>query len=198
MLPRNSLLCFAAFIFLYPFESSGFIYEDYYWKDYEGKIPDEAFVGGKDANGKPIYIGQAYYYSKLLPAKIYENDNNAYLAWGSEIKVSEHIKILCTPHPEQLQWVLTRKDKIHMLVNHKFVKGGTEPYYDLYIGRAFYKLQTLVGSIKVAGRPSLNLGLHITSDGQQKIVDDFEILTYTPKQNSTEIRHCNKRIVVIR
>ncbi|KAB0794040.1 hypothetical protein PPYR_13660 [Photinus pyralis] len=187
----------ALILILQVYDSTSFIYEEYYWQDYEGKIPDEALVGGKDATGMPIYIGQAYYFSKLLPAKIYKGDNNAYVAWGSEIKVSEHIKILCTPHPERFKWVQTKKNEIHKLINHKLVKGGWEPSYDLYIGRAFHKSQTLVGSVKVAGRPSLNLGLHISSNGAQVVVNDFEILTYVPEKNLTETRHCNQKIIIV-
>jgi hypothetical protein len=33
---------------------------DYYWRDYYGKIPDDAVEGGKDIRGNPTYIGQAF------------------------------------------------------------------------------------------------------------------------------------------
>jgi hypothetical protein len=33
---------------------------DYYWREYTGEIPKDAIVGGRDANGRSIYIGQAY------------------------------------------------------------------------------------------------------------------------------------------
>ncbi|RZC33548.1 DUF3421 domain containing protein [Asbolus verrucosus] len=31
---------------------------DYYWRDYEGEIPEDAISAGRDANDKDVYIGQ--------------------------------------------------------------------------------------------------------------------------------------------
>ncbi|KAF5302556.1 hypothetical protein FQR65_LT00928 [Abscondita terminalis] len=157
-------------------KTNGFLYEEYYWQDFEGEIPTDAFPGGKDVNGKPIYVGQVFFASKLLPAKIYEHDKKAYFAWGYELSQQQMLKY-CAPK--------IRKDS-----------SGWEPSYDLYIGRAFYKQETLVGRIRVFGTPASNLGLYISADGKEVILDSFEVLTYVPDINSTEIRHC-ERVVIL-
>ncbi|XP_030750293.1 uncharacterized protein LOC115878071 isoform X2 [Sitophilus oryzae] len=31
---------------------------EYYWRDYSGTVPHDAYIAGKDTNGQNIYIGQ--------------------------------------------------------------------------------------------------------------------------------------------
>ncbi|KAK4874548.1 hypothetical protein RN001_013908 [Aquatica leii] len=187
------LLCFEYQIC----QCSGFLYEEYYWQDFEGEVPFNALAGGKDATGKPIYIGQVLIGGKLLPAKIYVNDNKAYYTWGYEMSTTVDVKILCTEHPERFTWIPTKKDEIHKLINQRLVKGGWEPSYDLYIGRAFYNLQTLVGRIRVFGNPVSNLGLYISADGKEVILDSFEILAHAAEVNGSDIRYCGRRFVIL-
>ncbi|KAF5299416.1 hypothetical protein FQA39_LY11562 [Lamprigera yunnana] len=193
--PKNCIFGILFFFSLCLLEGGCFLYEEYYWQDFQGVIPKNALAGGKDINGKPIYIGQVLYASKLLPAKIYGNDNKAYYTWGVEYSTTKDIKILCAPHPERFKWVPTKKNEIHKLINHRPVRGGWEPGYDLYIGRAFYKSETLVGRVRVAGVPTSNLGLYISADKKEVIVNDFEILTYDPENTDKEVRFCNNKVI---
>lgn len=56
-------------------------------------MPDDAFEGGLDRNGKPIYIGQVYA-NFLIPAQIYSTGNKAYYEYaGMEYGVTENIKV---------------------------------------------------------------------------------------------------------
>lgn len=65
----------------------------YYWRDFAGDIPKDAYPGGKDIKGNPIYIGQIYD-RFLIPAKIYEGEKNAYYEYGgSEHKATINIKV---------------------------------------------------------------------------------------------------------
>ncbi|KAF5299434.1 hypothetical protein FQA39_LY11580 [Lamprigera yunnana] len=187
-----------AFFFCVFQTSIALVTEGYYWKDFKGEVPDDAIKGGKSANGEPIYIGQVLHYDKLLPAKILTNDNKAYFAWNAEQSTTENIKILCSPYPERFQWIPTHKNEIHLLTNEHVINGGAEPNQYLYIGRALYKSETLVGKVRTADKASQNLGLYITSQKKEAVLDTFEILVYSPEANSTEIRHCNKKVVVVR
>lgn len=33
---------------------------DYYWRDYNGKVPSDAVPAGEDVNGEPTFVGQIY------------------------------------------------------------------------------------------------------------------------------------------
>ncbi|KAF5299431.1 hypothetical protein FQA39_LY11577 [Lamprigera yunnana] len=153
----------------------------YYWRDYSGIIPMDAFPAGQNENGENIYIGQVLYFDKLLPAKIYRGDRKAYYTWGIEYSTAENVKVLCSHHPEGLKWVAAKKDGLHQLINTFLVKGGSEPVYDVYIGRAFHKMQTLPGRIRAGNLAHLNIGLYVSVPGKEVILPSFEVLTYDPK-----------------
>ena len=170
----------------------------YYWREYTGVIPDDAVEGGQAANGLPIYIGQVLYADKLIPAKIYSNDAKAYFAWNVEQSATLNVKILCSKYPERFNWVATRKNEIHLLTDQHVVSGGYEPGYIMYIGRAQYSGQTLVGKVRAPEKSTTNLGLFITNEGKQINLETFEILIYTPNLKEIEMKYCNKRVVVIK
>ncbi|KAF5302553.1 hypothetical protein FQR65_LT00925 [Abscondita terminalis] len=170
----------------------------YYWRLFDGEIPHDAVVAGSDVNGLPIYIGQALYGDKLLPAKIYYNDIKAYFAFGIEQSATNNVKILCSPYPEKLQWVKTKKNEVHMLINKHLISGGHEPSYTIYIGRAFYKSETLPGRIRTGERANQNMGLYVSVDGKEIIFDSFEILTYDPSLEVVENDSCHKPALLLR
>lgn len=65
----------------------------YYWRDYYGEVPPDAFEAGLDGEGKPTYVGTTYFLDKnhLLPTIIIKNNPLAYLyvgkdKWGVEGK----------------------------------------------------------------------------------------------------------------
>ncbi|KAF5302552.1 hypothetical protein FQR65_LT00924 [Abscondita terminalis] len=179
-------------------ETLSLVTEDYHWKEYRGEVPKDAVPGGTSLNGQPIYIGQVLYADKLLPAKIYQNDDKAYFAWNTEQKASTNIKILCSSKSDRFKWIPVDKDSIHLLTNHHVVSGGTESGYILYIGRALHKSETLVGKVRTGDKSAQNRGLSITSDGKVVEFNSFEILVFEPEPNTTEIRHCNKKVVIVK
>lgn len=69
---------------------------DYYWRDYRGVLPKDAFRAGIDELGRPIYFGQVLFEEKLIPGKIYENDPNVYFDWiVFERKQTINAKVIC-------------------------------------------------------------------------------------------------------
>ncbi|KAF5299433.1 hypothetical protein FQA39_LY11579 [Lamprigera yunnana] len=169
----------------------------YYWRDYNGIIPRDAFPAGQDENGESIYIGQVLYYDKLLPAKIYRGDRKAYYTWGIEYSTAENVQILCSRHSENLKWVAAEKNGLHQLINTFLVKGGSEPVYDIYIGRAFHKMQTLPGRIRAGNVAHLNLGLYVSVPGKEVILPSFEVLTYDPKAIDNANSSCTKNVLIM-
>jgi hypothetical protein len=67
---------------------------NYYWREYTGKIPPDAVVGGADINGENVYIGQAYVKnSGLIPAQINAGVKEVYAPIKGAQKVDRHIKV---------------------------------------------------------------------------------------------------------
>ncbi|KAK4874546.1 hypothetical protein RN001_013906 [Aquatica leii] len=190
------VLACAIFLYVHRF-SDALIINGYYWRVFDGEIPHDAVIAGSDVNGLPVYIGQILYGDKLLPAKIYYNDNKAYFAWGTEQSSDSNVKILCSPTPEKLQWVKTKKNEVHMFINKHLISGGYEPSYTIYIGRSFYKGETLPGRVRTGERASQNLGLYISSIGKEIIFDSFEILTYEPDAVEVTTEHCHKAALLM-
>lgn len=46
----------------------------------EGNYPENALVGGNDADGEPLYIGRSYHEGALLPGKVNKAHNTCYVA----------------------------------------------------------------------------------------------------------------------
>jgi len=151
--------------------------EDYYWRDYSGIIPSDALPGGLDRSGRPMYIGQILHRNMLLTAKLYLNDNKGYYgATQKEFTGANNIKVLCTQHPDRFEWIETTADDIPKLADRHLIIGGHEPGYTMYIGRAYYKLETAVGKVST-GNPE-NHGLYVTHEGTESKLKSFEILAY--------------------
>ncbi|KAK4873274.1 hypothetical protein RN001_015303 [Aquatica leii] len=157
----------------------------FYWRDFDGTVPDDALPGGTDLNGKPIYIGQVYAYY-LIPAKIYKNDKRAYYEYGGEeLNVTENIKILCTQHPDDFYWIPTDNDRIKSIANVTLVLGGYEPGCSTYIGRTRKYGEVLVGKALADNHPD-NAGLHITQRGKKFRATSFEVLSFDSNEISPE------------
>ncbi|KAK5641553.1 hypothetical protein RI129_010100 [Pyrocoelia pectoralis] len=158
--------------------------EGYYWRDFNGTVPSDAYPGGTDVTGKPIFIGQVFD-KYLIPAKIYSNDKQAYYEHGgSEYKATQHVKILCTQHPEQFEWIRTNNDELKLLTDKNLIIGGYEPGSTTYIGRVRYKGEVSIGKA-IVHFFFIHSGLHITHDGSGIRHTKFEVLAFNP--NSPKI-----------
>ncbi|KAJ3636612.1 hypothetical protein MTP99_000141 [Tenebrio molitor] len=122
---------------------------NYYWREYTGKIPADAVVGGADINGENVYIGQAYVKnSGLIPAQINAGVKEVYAPIKGAQKVDRHIKILCGAL-EDFEWVPTNATNLHLeLLNRQVVIGGHEDGYgSVIVGRISYEGGTQIGKI---------------------------------------------------
>lgn len=66
--------------------------KDYYWREYNGVIPEDAFPGGADMGGNPTYIGQTFFPSKtiLTPTIIERGQKNASINISNE-RISSYL-----------------------------------------------------------------------------------------------------------
>ncbi|KAK5640390.1 hypothetical protein RI129_011201 [Pyrocoelia pectoralis] len=157
----------------------------YFWRDFDGSIPEDAYAGGIDENNKPIYIAQIYSHNQfLIPAKLYYNDKTAYYEYnGKELSVKENIKVLCTQQPERFEWLFTSNEDIKHVTNKYLVKGGYEPGCTTYIGRMRRAGEVLVGKALTDNLP-VNAGLYVTKSGTTYHSTTFEVLAFNWKQET--------------
>lgn len=69
---------------------------DFYWKDYSGTVPTDAYIGGQEADGTPTYIGLTYFPDKnfLSVTIIHKGERNAYFIVNKEKWESDkHTKV---------------------------------------------------------------------------------------------------------
>ncbi|RZB38911.1 DUF3421 domain containing protein [Asbolus verrucosus] len=125
---------------------------DYYWRDYNGMIPDDAFPGGKDKDGNDIYIGQIYVHCYgLCIGPIFPGRREVeFYCWGTN-RVTNVIKILCTQRPDDLKWLTTNYSTFHLhTINKNLVIGGydgkAEQVHNYYIGRIGYDGMVQIGT----------------------------------------------------
>ncbi|KAF5271199.1 hypothetical protein FQA39_LY08206 [Lamprigera yunnana] len=158
---------------------------DYYWKDYIGYIPNDAIAAGKDKQGQPVYVGQAFFKDiGLLPTTIYVGFPQIKVtAWGKVFETDKNIKILCSKHPDYYKWIPTTIDAMHLLTNCLLLPGGTETDTTLHIGRANHQLETQIGKIYPCF--SKFKGLALPHNGQEANYKTFEVLSYNCTSKST-------------
>ncbi|KAK5638887.1 hypothetical protein RI129_013182 [Pyrocoelia pectoralis] len=119
---------------------------NFYWRDYDGTIPDDAIRGGK-LNGKTTYIGLVATVEGPVSALIIPGDPKAYTTMDGKAVISlKGAKILCTTVPCRFVWTKKLED------NCVYVTGSYIDSAAVYIGRATYE-----GNV-VTGRTNFNLG----------------------------------------
>lgn len=67
----------------------------HYWREFTGNIPSDALKSGTDKNGKPVYVGQAFFKNVgLLPTTIRsDSESVTATAWGKDFTSSLNIKV---------------------------------------------------------------------------------------------------------
>ena len=177
-----TLLLFVVLLFLsfaeHELKSETSTISDHYWRDYTGRIPDDAILAGNDKEGLPIYVGQALFKQiGLLPATISPKSKSIQVtAWGEVFTSDKNIKILCSQNPHLYRWVPTTIETMHLLTNCVLLPGGTETETTLYIGRAIHEMQLEIG--KVYPNFSPYKGLALPQNGKQVSYYTFELLAY--------------------
>ncbi|KAJ3617375.1 hypothetical protein MTP99_007106 [Tenebrio molitor] len=156
-------------------------FPDYYWRDFKGKIPEDAVEGGLSPSGRPFYVAQAYFpKTGLLPANVFPGKSEALSSGlGKEMKTNAHVKVLCSKHKKNFKWVPMESKDLHKLTSTHVVIGGGEIGRVLYIGRVFDETSPIVG--KVFKHLHSNRGVWIPSNGGELNFLSYEILTYSCK-----------------
>ncbi|CAG9764444.1 unnamed protein product [Ceutorhynchus assimilis] len=167
-------------VFLLAYKS--FCYQtDYYWKDYTGIIPDDAFIAGHDYNGENIYVGLVYLGAEgIIPATITPGEKNTYAAAGSDsVKSQNYIQILCNQHPGSLKWIPVNKTDFHFITMHKqLVRGGIQNSNWLHIGRINHQGSLIVGKIMSGRAPINDAFMSYVYNEDVKKANSFETLTF--------------------
>ena len=159
----------------------------YYWRDFDGSIPQDAYPGGRDINNRSIYIGQVLSNNLLIPAKIYYNKSKAFYEYaGKEYESEDNVKVLCTQQPENFKWIPTNNEDLKNLTDVFLVKGGFEPGCTTYIGRLRFEGEVLVGKA-LTGNP-LNQGCYVTKKGHGHRHSSFEVLSFALSQSLLDVR----------
>ncbi|KAF5270574.1 hypothetical protein FQR65_LT05472 [Abscondita terminalis] len=110
---------------------------DYYWRDFYGYIPEDAFP-----TGNPNYfIGQLVRGNTLVPALVKKEGKDivAEYTWAGQPYTQSHdFQILATTDASQFEFKETNADDLNLLMfNHHLVVGGYDDGFPSYIGRAF-------------------------------------------------------------
>ncbi|KAB0801836.1 hypothetical protein PPYR_04022 [Photinus pyralis] len=157
--------------------------EGYYWRHYTDHVPKDALPGGRDIRGETTYIGQALYRGILIPGQFIVGDRKLYYEWGdAERETSDNIKILCTKHPEQFEWIRTTTEEVGKIPNKNFILGGFESDFTVYIGRVAIENTLAIGKIIFSTHESSSVGFHTTCRQNASFVraQQFEVLNYEP------------------
>ncbi|XP_050305819.1 uncharacterized protein LOC126742966 [Anthonomus grandis grandis] len=135
--------------------------QDYYWRDYTGKIPSDAFVAGQDVNQEKVYIGLVYLKSAgIVPTTILQGQKVTDILSVGNLNIPEktqnYVQILCTDTPQMLEWITANKTHFHFLtMNKHVVRGGVQTDHWLSIGRVYYQNEIIIGKI-LSGRATIN------------------------------------------
>ncbi|RZC14261.1 DUF3421 domain containing protein, partial [Asbolus verrucosus] len=168
---------------------------DYYWRDYNGIIPKDALSGGKDANGKNVYIGQIYVhsYGLFIGTIIQGQAQIQFSAYKLRTTDSSSVvKILCSSHPDNFSWMLTTDKTLHADVTGKHaVVGGfnDEVKGQYYIGRVMYDRTSQVGPV-ISYFPGNAKFFFVHKNKHFVDITSYELLMYD-QAGSRRRSHCN-------
>ena len=151
----------------------------YYWREFNGVIPQDALPGGINSDGETTYIGQVFSKDLVIPAKIDIVNSSVSYEWGyEEFFVDENIKILCAKYPQQFLWLSTGNGLLGQLKDKHLIVGGYEEDANIYIGRIQLEDELALGKV-ING--STQATLNTTKDGKGIQHAAFQILSYNPR-----------------
>ncbi|XP_044265865.1 uncharacterized protein LOC123012118 [Tribolium madens] len=153
---------------------------DYFWRDYtNGEVPLDAVVGGKLANGKNVYIGQAYIaHQGEVICEIFDGIKKVYVPAFQDVvqKIEKNVKILCGPQ-QNLYWVPTDSKNVHtLLVSNIGVRGGHEDGKgEINIGRININGGSKIGKIDTYFN---TVPMYYNNNLREESTMSYEILLY--------------------
>ncbi|KAF2904886.1 hypothetical protein ILUMI_01288 [Ignelater luminosus] len=130
-----------------------------------GNVPPNAFVGGQDSNGEPLYVIRSNFQGGNIPGKLVSSHRTAYVPWGGAENPVPQYEVLCDCNA---RWVPCSGGNIPP----NAITGGTsETGEPLYIGRVQHQ-----GSI-TCGKVQRSHGTcYIPFGGQEMSFPQYEIL----------------------
>ncbi|KAJ3642681.1 hypothetical protein Zmor_025442 [Zophobas morio] len=153
---------------------------DYYWRDYTGEIPEDAFRSGHDSNHRPTYIGQAFLSDMgIIPTTLYPGQESLKLPCNWKVNYSDiGIKILCTSNCNSLSWENTTANELHLTsAGKQAVIGGYQKGQKrllLNIGRVHHHGELLVG--KVHGNVPGEAVMYFVAGHKEIAAESYQVL----------------------
>lgn len=153
-----------------PFED----FEGYYWRDYNGQIPKDAFLADIGVGDGPLYIAQVLHSNLLIPGVIDQSlTTDAIYEYGNEERrTSTNVKIFCTEHSNGLEWAQTNTDDF--FIDNDYIVGGYESGNKVFIGKSWQDGNPVIG--KVIVHDSDPVFLHTTYSGEAIRLRNFQVL----------------------
>ncbi|KRT82279.1 hypothetical protein AMK59_3576, partial [Oryctes borbonicus] len=155
--------------------TAGVPMQNFYWRDYlHGEVPFDALEAAPG-----VYIGQFGFDNGPFVVSIYPHRNSAIAMHFLYTKVTENIKIFCTPEPKNFYWQTVDFAQGGVGQMKNAVRGGYhQPNWILYIGRAMHLKNWKVG--KVYDIEELDgPGMYVWGPNNTKVVlQKFDLLKY--------------------
>ncbi|RZC31892.1 hypothetical protein BDFB_013372, partial [Asbolus verrucosus] len=158
---------------------------DYYWRDFDGSIPSDAVLGTNDQEVN-TYVGNAGIYGGgLLIGQLFPNDSYITVTGKPEPvqTTDKFVKILCSQHPELLQWFPVNSDTFDTIPFH-LVQGGWEvnPPIDIYdgiihVGRVLHNNRMVIGKV-IGYENGAGHWLYFHDGDEELHATEYEILVY--------------------
>uniref|UniRef100_A0A182K6L9 Uncharacterized protein n=1 Tax=Anopheles christyi TaxID=43041 RepID=A0A182K6L9_9DIPT len=107
-----------------------------------GPYPPHMVPGGVDSDGAQIFVGRAHHGGDLLPAKVIPDKSAAYVAYGGQETLVEHVEVLVH---KQLIWDTASSGQVPL---GAVVGGHTSDGEMLYVGRAYHEGSQTIGKVQ--------------------------------------------------
>uniref|UniRef100_A0A182XP53 Uncharacterized protein n=1 Tax=Anopheles quadriannulatus TaxID=34691 RepID=A0A182XP53_ANOQN len=130
-----------------------------------GPYPSHMVPGGVDSDGAQIFVGRAHHGGDLLPAKVIPDKTAAYVAYGGQETLVEHVEVLVH---KQLIWDTASSGQVPL---GAVVGGHTSDGEMLYVGRAYHEGSQTIGKVQCSHNC-----IYIPYGGAEVSVPTYEVL----------------------
>ena len=153
--------------------------DDFYWRDYNGEVPKDALPAGLDREHKNTYIGQVVSMGTLIPGQVFAGIEKIYYSSDYSARVgTNNIKIFCTKHPENFEWIKTNKNDAKLLARSRVIPGGYQYGDHIYIGRGIGGNLLSVGRVYLPTDSSSTASFKTAVNSEVYTPFEFEVLSY--------------------
>jgi hypothetical protein len=167
-----------AIIVLFTCQTS-YSFKNYYWREYTGEIPKDAIVGGRDIDGKNIYIGQAYIKNEgIMEVQITPGVRQVLVPMRGIKKIDKYVKILCGPQ-EKVYWMSSNPSRLHsdLVDKHALIGGHEDGWGYTSIGRINRDGEVKIGKLNTC--VVHNPPFYFNDNGvERRVSSSYQILMY--------------------